>query len=114
MFGGDDKPGYSTGEASQPRSAQFERTAVHIYQPAWDETTDNFLPWGRVERLQMLHTCRTGNATLEVDFGLITRTHGLVPPPPPPRSTTTTTDRGSAGASFRPATPPLVRPNFTG
>jgi hypothetical protein len=26
-----------------PRSAQFERTAVHIYQPAWDESTDSLL-----------------------------------------------------------------------
>lgn len=40
---GDDKPGYWTGEASTPRSAQHERTAVHIYQPAWDETTDALL-----------------------------------------------------------------------
>ncbi len=36
----DGQPGYWTGEASMPRSAQFRRTAVHIYQPAWDETTD--------------------------------------------------------------------------
>lgn len=39
----DGKPGYWTGEASMPRSAQFERTAVHLYQPAWDETTDALL-----------------------------------------------------------------------
>lgn len=39
----DDKPGYWTGEASMPRSAQFERTGIHIYQPAWDETTDSLL-----------------------------------------------------------------------
>jgi len=39
----DGKPGYWTGEASMPRSAQFERTAIHIYQPAWDETTDPLL-----------------------------------------------------------------------
>ena len=39
----DDGPGYWTGEASMPRSAQFHRTAVHIYQPAWDETTDGVL-----------------------------------------------------------------------
>lgn len=39
----DDAPGYWTGEASLPRSAQFERTAVHIYQPAWDESTDPLL-----------------------------------------------------------------------
>ena len=37
------EPGYWTGEASMPRSAQFERTAVHIYQPAWDEQTDALL-----------------------------------------------------------------------
>jgi hypothetical protein len=36
----DDDPGYWTGEASMPRSAQFRRTAVHIYQPAWSEATD--------------------------------------------------------------------------
>ena len=39
------KPGYWTGEASIPRSAQHERTGIHIYQPAWDETT-NALLWG--------------------------------------------------------------------
>ena len=26
-----------------PRTAQHERTAIHIYQPAWDETTDALL-----------------------------------------------------------------------
>lgn len=36
----DGRPGYWTGEASMPRSAQFERTAVHIYLPKWDETLD--------------------------------------------------------------------------
>ena len=36
----DDAPGYWTGEASMPRSAQYRRTAVHIYQPKWDEATD--------------------------------------------------------------------------
>ncbi|MDP2292849.1 MAG: hypothetical protein Q8M22_16800 [Actinomycetota bacterium] len=36
----DDSPGYWTGEASLPRSAQHRRTAVHIYQPAWSEATD--------------------------------------------------------------------------
>ena len=36
----DPDPGYWTGEASMPRSAQFRRTAVHIYQPAWNEATD--------------------------------------------------------------------------
>lgn len=39
----DGEPGYWTGEASMPRSAQHERTAVHIYQPAWDESTDDLL-----------------------------------------------------------------------
>ncbi|MEQ8842563.1 MAG: hypothetical protein RIB98_16395 [Acidimicrobiales bacterium] len=39
--GGD--PGYWTGEASMPRTAQFERTAIHIYSPLWDETTDEIL-----------------------------------------------------------------------
>ncbi|NLD76844.1 MAG: hypothetical protein GX643_09285 [Acidimicrobiales bacterium] len=41
----DGRPGYWTGEASMPRSAQFERTAVHIYLPDWDESTDP-LVWG--------------------------------------------------------------------
>jgi hypothetical protein len=40
---GDGRPGYWTGEASCPRSAQHERTGIHIYQPAWDETTDDLL-----------------------------------------------------------------------
>ena len=39
----DDDPGYWTGEASMPRSAQHRRTAVHIYQPAWSEATDAVL-----------------------------------------------------------------------
>ena len=39
----DGKPGYWTGEASMPRSAQHERTGVHIYQPAWDDTVDPLL-----------------------------------------------------------------------
>ncbi len=39
----DDDPGYWTGEASMPRSAQYRRTAVHIYQPAWNEATDAVL-----------------------------------------------------------------------
>ncbi|MCB1250275.1 MAG: hypothetical protein KDB36_12740 [Acidimicrobiales bacterium] len=42
-WGKDDSPGYWTGEASMPRSAQHERTAIHIYQPAWDATTDDLL-----------------------------------------------------------------------
>lgn len=33
-------PGYWTGSGSMPRSAQFERTAVHLYNPAWDASTD--------------------------------------------------------------------------
>lgn len=39
----DDQPGCWTGEASMPRSAQYRRTAVHIYQPAWEEATDAVL-----------------------------------------------------------------------
>ncbi len=39
----DGKPGYWTGEASMPRSAQHERTAIHIYNPAWDKTTDDLV-----------------------------------------------------------------------
>lgn len=39
----DGEPGYWTGEASMPRSAQHERTAIHVYQPAWDESTDDLL-----------------------------------------------------------------------
>ncbi|MCB1029135.1 MAG: hypothetical protein KDB24_15400, partial [Microthrixaceae bacterium] len=39
----DGRPGYWTGEASMPRCAQHERAAIHIYQPAWDETTDDLL-----------------------------------------------------------------------
>lgn len=37
------EPGYWTGEASMPRTAQFERTAIHIYSPLYDETTDPIL-----------------------------------------------------------------------
>lgn len=33
-------PAYWTGSASMPRSAQFERTAIHLYDPAWDASTD--------------------------------------------------------------------------
>ncbi|MCB0978752.1 MAG: hypothetical protein KDB02_14965 [Acidimicrobiales bacterium] len=36
----DGRPGYWTGEASMPRSAQFERTSVHIYLPKWDQSLD--------------------------------------------------------------------------
>ncbi|MEQ1700833.1 MAG: hypothetical protein ABMA25_12035 [Ilumatobacteraceae bacterium] len=39
----DDSPGYWTGEASLPRSAQFRRSAIHLYQPAWSEATDAVL-----------------------------------------------------------------------
>lgn len=39
----DDSPGYFTGEASIPRSAQHERTAIHIYQPAWDAESSPLL-----------------------------------------------------------------------
>ncbi len=39
----DAKPGHWTGEASIPRSAQYERTGIHIYQPAWDEATNGLL-----------------------------------------------------------------------
>lgn len=42
-WGVDSEPGYWTGEASLPRSAQFERTGVHIYQPAWGPTSDPLL-----------------------------------------------------------------------
>lgn len=41
----DAKPGYWTGEASVPRSAQHERTSIHIYQPAWDATTVDPILW---------------------------------------------------------------------
>jgi hypothetical protein len=50
----DDKPGYWTGEASVPRSAQHERTAVHIYQPKWDATTDDVL-WAVFEYRDFTH-----------------------------------------------------------
>ena len=39
----DSGPGYWTGSASNPRSAQFERTGVHIYDPAWDSSTDSLV-----------------------------------------------------------------------
>jgi hypothetical protein len=42
---GDAKPGYWTGEASIPRSAQYERTGIHIYQPAWDQANTDPLLW---------------------------------------------------------------------
>lgn len=39
----DDSPGWFTGEASIPRSAQHERTGIHIYQPAWDAESSPLL-----------------------------------------------------------------------
>ena len=45
IWGDDPQPGYWTGEASMPRSAQHRGTAVHIYQPKWNEATDP-LVWG--------------------------------------------------------------------
>ncbi len=45
IWADDSEPGYWTGEAAMPRSAQYQGTAVHIYQPKWDESTDP-LVWG--------------------------------------------------------------------
>ncbi|MEM7141978.1 MAG: hypothetical protein AAF548_13205 [Actinomycetota bacterium] len=39
----DDGPGYWTGDASMPRTAQHEQTSIHIYNPLYDETTDPIL-----------------------------------------------------------------------
>ncbi len=50
----DGRPGYWTGEACMPRSAQHERTAVHLYVPAWDESTDP-LVWGVYEYRPFTH-----------------------------------------------------------
>ena len=50
----DDSPGYWTGEASMPRSAQYRRTAIHIYQPAWSEATDALL-WSVFPYRQFTH-----------------------------------------------------------
>ena len=50
----DGRPGYWTGEATMPRSAQHERTAVHLYFPAWDESTDP-LVWGVYEYRPFTH-----------------------------------------------------------
>jgi hypothetical protein len=50
----DGKPGYWTGEASMPRSAQHERTAIHIYQPAWDAEVDPLL-WGVFKYREYTH-----------------------------------------------------------
>ena len=44
-WGGDAKPGYWTGEASIPRSVQFERTGIHIYQPAWNAENVDPILW---------------------------------------------------------------------
>lgn len=35
-----DAPGYWNGSGSMPRCAQFERTAIHIYDPGWNQATD--------------------------------------------------------------------------
>ena len=50
----DSEPGYWTGEASMPRSAQHRGTAIHIYQPKWDESTDP-LVWGVFEYRPFTH-----------------------------------------------------------
>lgn len=50
----DPAAGYWTGEASMPRSAQYRRTAVHIYQPAWSEATDAVL-WSVFPYRQFTH-----------------------------------------------------------
>lgn len=42
----DAKPGYWTGEGSIPRSVQFERTGIHIYQPAWNAENVDPILWG--------------------------------------------------------------------
>ncbi len=54
VWGDDSDPGYWTGEASMPRSAQHRGTAVHIYQPKWDESTDP-LVWGVFEYRPFTH-----------------------------------------------------------
>jgi hypothetical protein len=54
VWGDDSEPGYWTGEASMPRSAQHRATAVHIYQPKWDESTDP-LVWGVFEYRPFTH-----------------------------------------------------------
>lgn len=45
-WGADGAPGYWTGEASIPRSVQFERTGIHIYQPAWNAENVDPILWG--------------------------------------------------------------------
>ena len=44
-WSGDATPGYWTGEASIPRSVQFERTGIHIYQPAWNAENVDPILW---------------------------------------------------------------------
>ena len=54
VWGDDEAPGYWTGEASMPRCAQHRGTAVHIYQPKWDESTDP-LVWSVFEYRPFTH-----------------------------------------------------------
>ena len=54
VWADDGEPGYWTGEAAMPRSAQYQGTAVHIYQPKWDESTDP-LVWGVFEYRSYTH-----------------------------------------------------------
>ena len=54
VWADDGEPGYWTGEAAMPRSAQYQGTAVHIYQPKWDEATDP-LVWGVFEYRPYTH-----------------------------------------------------------
>ncbi len=54
VWADDSEPGYWTGDASMPRSAQHRNTAVHIYQPKWDESTDP-LVWSVFEYRQFTH-----------------------------------------------------------
>ncbi len=44
-WSGDAQPGYWTGEGSIPRSVQFERTGIHIYQPAWNAENVDPILW---------------------------------------------------------------------
>lgn len=43
VWGDDEGPGYWTGEASMPRTAQHEKTSIHVYSPLYDESTDAIL-----------------------------------------------------------------------
>ena len=54
VWSDDGEPGYWTGEASMPRSAQHRGTAIHIYQPKWDEATDP-LVWSVFEYRPFTH-----------------------------------------------------------